>query len=95
MDPAEIDRKMTRFAETFPCVRKADGIEPWNSLALDRWAQGPISHAERVTARFLLAVWDPGGQWKSEPFDLMEALRIWDAAHHQAFLKWAADPWWP
>lgn len=87
--------QMTKFARTFPCLRKAAGIEPWDSLALDRWACGPISDGERVTAQFLLAVWDAGGQWNSGQVDLMGALRLWDPPHREAFLAWASDPWWP
>jgi hypothetical protein len=48
-----------------------------------------------VTAQFLLAVWSPDDAWESGRFDLMEALREWDEQHRQAFLKWAAHPWWP
>jgi hypothetical protein len=87
--------RMTAFAQTFPSMRYASGIEPWDALQLDAWGNGLRSHGERVTAQFLLAVWDPSTDWKRGRFDLMEALRIWDAQHHKAFLKWAVDPWWP
>ena len=29
------------------------------------------------------------------PFDVVDALSTWDAAHRAAFLAWAKDPWWP
>ncbi len=87
--------RMTAFALTFPSMRYALGVKPWDAVELDAWASGPRSHGERATAQFLLAVWDPSTDWKCGRFDLMEALRIWDSGHHQAFLQWAAKPWWP
>ena len=87
--------RMTAFALTFPSMRYALGVEPWDALELDAWGSGPRSHGERVTAQFLLNVWDPSTEWKCGRFDLMEALRIWDPEHHKAFLRWAAAPWWP
>ena len=87
--------RMTAFAMTFPSMRYAFGVKPWDAVERDAWGNGPRSHGERVTAQFLLDVWDPSTDWKCGRFDLMEALRIWDPGHHQAFLRWVADPWWP
>ncbi len=56
--------------------------EPWDAVELDVWGNGPRSYGERVTAQFLLKVWDPSTDWKCGRFDLTEALRIWDAEHH-------------
>jgi len=95
MSEQETREKMTDFVRTFPTMRDVPGVDPWDAEELQAWAQGPRSHGERVTARFLLSVWDPLLAWQLDPFDLMEALRIWDPGHHQAFLRWAADPWWP
>jgi hypothetical protein len=51
-------------------------------VALDDWAaSGVPSHGEVCTARFVLAVWDPSGEWHSGHFDVMEALGVWDTAH--------------
>lgn len=86
---------MTAFARTFPSMRNASGVDPWRAEVLDAWAKGPASHGERVTARFLLSVWGPVVAWKLDPFDVMEALQIWDPSHRGALLRWAADPWWP
>lgn len=88
--------RMTAFARTFPCLRQAPGTELWDAPEFDRWAADtPLSHGEVETARFVLAVWDPAGTWRCGRFDLMEALRVWDETHRQAFLAWAGDPWWP
>lgn len=50
---------------------------------------------ERVTAQFLLAVWDPSATWQAGRFDLMEALNQWPPSHRGPFVRWAANPWWP
>ena len=86
--------RMTNLARTFPSLQGAPGVRPWNPEELDRWATSVASHGERVTASFLLAVWT-GSEWPGSPFDLMEALRVWDPPHREAFLAWASDPWWP
>lgn len=74
---------------------KATGVKPWNANAFDKWAATvPISHGERCSAQFILAVWNFALPWRCRKFDLMEALDVWDQQHHQAFLAWVADPWW-
>lgn len=77
-------------------MRNAPGVDPFLATEVDRWAaETPLSHGEQVTVHFLLAVWDPNHSWTCGAFNLMEALRVWDQAHREAFLDWAADPWWP
>jgi hypothetical protein len=88
-------KKMTELAQRFPCLVNAPGTEPYQPEELDRWAAGPASSGERITARFVLSVWSPDTDWACGRFDLMEALRIWGPTHRDPFLKWAADPWWP
>src|SRR4051812_22080942 len=97
LDPesAALSRKMTTLVRGFPCLRRAVGVSSWEALELDRWAAGPVSTGERITAQFLLAVWDPSNEWTCGRFDVMEALRVWDLKHRAAFLRWASDPWWP
>ena len=92
---ADPTRRMTELAWSFPSLCRAPGIDPFAVEHLDRWAAGVASHGEAVSARFVLAVWSPDEAWASGPFDLMEALRVWDRPHREAFLQWAADPWWP
>lgn len=91
------EARMVTLAGTFPSTKKASGVCPvWSANELDRWAADtPLSHGELVTARFLLAVWDPNHPWRCGRFDLMEAFRVWDETHHAAFLAWASFPWWP
>jgi hypothetical protein len=92
----ELEAKMSKFASSFHSLRKAPGVALWDADTLDKWVtETPISDGERVTARFVLAVWDPNHDWRCGKFDLMEALRIWDEDHHRAFLTWVQEPWWP
>lgn len=54
---------------------------------LDRWAaETPASQGEVLAACFLLAVWDPGNEWRCSRFDVTEARRVWDDRHRSAFL---------
>lgn len=99
-DPETLQaRKMATFASNFPCLQGAPGVEPWDSLQLDEWAMKGVSHGERCTAQFVLAVWGhttiKGCSWKCGPFDFIEAISVWDEANRNAFLEWAKDPWWP
>jgi hypothetical protein len=89
------DRRMAELAQSFPCLRDASGVSPWNAAIFDRWASGPVSHSELITARFVLAVWSPDTAWRCGRFDMMEALSVWDPPNHRAFLEWASKPWWP
>ena len=95
MDPDRLAERMTELAESFPCLRGARGVNPFDPGELNRWAAGPASHGERVTACFILAVWDSATEWEAGRFDLMEALNVWSPSHRVPFLGWAADPWWP
>jgi hypothetical protein len=91
-----LEASMSAFASSFHSLGNAPGVKLWDANTLDRWAaETPLSHGERVTAQFLLAVWDPNHSWACGKFDLMEALRIWDNDHHAAFLTWVKEPWWP
>lgn len=91
-----VERRFAALVSSFPSVANVPGTAPWNADVFDRWAAAtPISPGELATARFLLAVWNPGHKWESGCFGLMEAVRIWDDTHHRAFLAWAEAPWWP
>jgi hypothetical protein len=69
-------------------------VDPFDAEELDRWPNGPVSHGERVSAQFVLAVWSPDERWKCGRFNRMEAVSIIDHTHH-AFLNWVKEPWWP
>jgi hypothetical protein len=99
MDADERDQKtrdrMTELALRFPSMRGAPGVNPWDPEKLVYWGAGGASSGERRTARFLLTVWNRYAEWEIGRFDIFEALNVWDLPHREAFLLWAADPWWP
>ena len=89
--------RIVELALTFPSLRRwaLTEVRPWEANRFDAWAaESALSHGEKVSARFVLAVWDPKAEWRSGRFNLMEALRIWDPEHRAAYLAWASDPWW-
>ncbi|OLP16619.1 hypothetical protein BST81_20705 [Leptolyngbya sp. 'hensonii'] len=91
--------KMSKLALSFPSLQNAPGVSPWDQHKLDAWATTAISHGERCTAQFVLAVWGhttmKNCPWKCGPFDFIEAFSVWDDTHRNAFQAWLGDPWWP
>ncbi len=93
---SSMNHRMEILAASFPGLRHARGIQPWDALHLDNWASGPApGHGARCAAQFILTVWNPSAEWECGRFDLMEALACWDAEHRFAFLEWVVKPWWP
>jgi hypothetical protein len=86
--------RMTLLAETFPTLKNAPGVDPWEPHELNRWALGPRSPGERWAARFVLNLWNQSEDWECGSFDVFEALARWDNAHRRAFAMWALNPWW-
>lgn len=84
------EARITALARSFPALRGAPGLEPWDALALADWAMGPASSGQRWAALFVLAVWNRYDWGRS--FDLVAALCTWDEEHWQAFRTWAANP---
>ena len=41
MDDDERNERMTELARSFPCLRNAPGVCPWEPTELNRWACGP------------------------------------------------------
>jgi hypothetical protein len=95
MDEDERRERMTELARSFPTLRTAPGVDPWEPTELNRWAVGPRSPGERLAARFALNLWNQSAGWECGPFEVFEALARWDAEHCRAFARWAEDPWWP
>ncbi len=95
-EPHTYAARMTALALSFPTLRYADGVAPWEPLHFGRWLRsGAPGHGAKCAGRFLLSVWNPSTRWRSGRFDLHEALCVWDREHHAAFLAWVRSPWWP
>ena len=92
-------KAMSLLAHAFPSLTCADGVDPFDAVALAKWAKGGRSHGEGCAARFILSVWNPAALRDPEHglplFDLDEALGVWDRFHQQALAGWVDEPWWP
>lgn len=89
----EIRRRqaMLELAHSFPSLRDA-ASSGWDAEALDEKAV-EFKGSQRFAAQFLLEVWNEKRDWKVGRFSVVEALKLWDEAHLQAFLGWVSDPW--
>ncbi|BAM05419.1 hypothetical protein PSMK_p00570 (plasmid) [Phycisphaera mikurensis NBRC 102666] len=80
---------MLALAHTFPSHQQ---LRIWDTEAVDHRATHGASHGEKVTAQFLLSVWNQWHAYDAGAFDLFEAVRVWDEEHLKAFQAWASDP---
>jgi hypothetical protein len=86
--------------DSFPSLRS-------NTLASVAISEAKLRDLEQVARRsdvgegckhairFMLSMWNPGFQWECGKFEIVPALKAWDATHRAAFNAWCADPWWP
>lgn len=100
---------MVTLGKLFPTLASGvPGIDPFDAETLLRWlASGAPTGGSRRAALFLLHVWNARADYVAwarelglasdaiEPFNLSEALGVWDLEHRQAFLTWAEAPFWP
>src|SRR4051794_7009953 len=56
--------RMTTLCDSFPTLREADGVNPWNVDRFESWLQsGAPGHGARCAGRFVLSVWNPYHDW--------------------------------
>jgi hypothetical protein len=83
------------LADSFPSLRALRlAPEVWDPEVLDRRA-AVMSSGERHSIQFLLHVWNPMAKRECGTFDAIDAVKVWDTEHRQAFTAWALHPWWP
>ena len=102
-------RAMAALAQSFPTLRGADGVEPWDVDRFLSWLCGPApSHGALHAGRFVLGVWNrttdwceatrglglEGGELLSR-LDLVDAVGTWDDEHRAACWRWMEGPFWP
>ena len=85
---------MTALALSFPALREATGIEPFDGGKLDAWAVGYANSGGRHAAQFVLALWDQSRDWRAGKFSVIEAFQVWDDDHRESFIRWAREPFW-
>lgn len=78
--------RLADLAETFPTLKNADGLRPFDADRLRRWGATQGSGAGHAVA-FVAHVYN-----YANPFELARAMGVWDAEHRAAFAAWAADP---
>src|SRR4051812_25322802 len=92
-EPFDYGAHMSALARSFPSLREADGLAPWDPLRFEQWLEsGAPGHGAKCAGRFVLSVWNPYTSWPSGAFDLHEALACWDDAHRAAFVAWVRSP---
>jgi len=93
------DPRMTAIARSFPSLRGAPGVDPWDVNRLGEWAatSPAVTHGSRHAARFVLAAWneDAPESFGLGPFRMMRAWQTWDDAHRAAALAFLRDPYFP
>lgn len=82
-----IEEKMSALVKSFNLG--LPGENPWDPEKLKK-SIGVLSSGERMSAQFLLWVWN---HYDNE-FDLFTALNRWDDDRLAAFVAWAKAPWW-
>jgi hypothetical protein len=99
---------MTALANLFPTLRGVDAIDPWNEEAVLAWTCGGHSSGALHAAKFALSVWNPAADWNAiarargllsgdqrlSPFDVHDAIRVWDYEHRAAFVAWMQGAFW-
>lgn len=86
--------RIVALARSFPTLRTASGLDPWDPEVLDRWACGPVPGSGAFhAARLILGIWNPRAEWNCGKFDALAAVGAWDDEHRAAFAAWAASPW--
>ena len=83
--------RITQLAQRFHAIANLDAVKHWDADTLDHWAT-TASHGEKVTAQFVLAVWNQWHKWECGRFDVIEAYGAWDEDHWAAFRSWADKP---
>jgi hypothetical protein len=100
---------MTTLARSFPSLRGADGVDPWDLERFARWLCAGTGGGAARAGRLVLHVWNAAADHREfgrelgiefaddclQPFNLSEALGVWDEEHKRAFIAWVEAPFWP
>lgn len=88
---------------SFPCLEDAvypegerigqalvPSIENINTL--DLWASKYAGSGAKQVVAFVLMVYSRRVAWRTPPFDLLEAMSVWDEHNRKAFAAWVERP---
>lgn len=85
--------RWTKLAETFPTLRNAEHVDPWDAVEFDRHmsAAGRRGSASFYAAQLVLMAYDPCRAWDVGSFNVGKALNKWDSDHRTAFKNWVSS----
>jgi hypothetical protein len=81
-----VPERLPSLARRFPCLRGAEGLEPFDPGAFHAWMRGKGAGSAAYQAGLLLLNLYGPGPW--ERFDVLAALRAWDDGDRQMFINW-------
>jgi hypothetical protein len=86
---------MTILAESFPSLREAMNGRPFDPQWMEAHVEESADAGSRASAKFVLDVWNAHQPTRQARFDLIEAMRVWDNDHRNAFDEWVNGPVYP
>ncbi|TXH58019.1 MAG: hypothetical protein E6Q97_03260 [Desulfurellales bacterium] len=92
------DEKIVRLALSFPSLREASGLHPFEPRQFEEWVRLRIFGKDDIdkqalhAGRFIIQV-SNGQTWRSGPFEVVTAMLVWNDEHRSAFRAWCDSPW--
>lgn len=83
--------RVSELALQFPCLADHDdmpGLYPFDGPKFLRSSLG-MSHGQKMAVAFVMSVFN-----HENPFNVQEALGVWDRHNRAVFVRWASNPWW-
>ena len=91
--PISRSQRLSALARSFPSLREADGVAPFEPRVLEKWACASATNDyARHAACLVLHLYNARTPWKIGRFDVLQAMRAWDDDHRLAFLAWVKEP---
>ncbi len=82
-----LEIRLPSLARRFPCLKGAPGLEPFSPQILHHWALSEPKDSQAGHAARLILNLAGSGPW--EPFDVIAAISVFDAANRDVFVNWA------
>ena len=82
-----LEQRLPSLARRFPCLERADGLDPWSPNAFYEWALSDGEGTSRWHAAHLVLNLEGKGPWKQ--FDAIAAIQIFGDADRLVFSSWA------
>ena len=87
--------RMEKFAKSFPSLKEAEGLSPWEPYKLCQWGKSYGKGSTELNAvRFVLWIFNPQLLYPCGRFELWEAMLSFEDGDREAFAQWVKSPWW-